>query len=80
MCRLCQTRRLVERIDRQLKNIADGGAISIDAVREVLTAARNDLTGHHNAGQALLALMQADASIELVELPPAPADGGGHLH
>ncbi len=76
MCHLCDTKALCERLDRQVKNIDQGGAVSLPAIRTLLILAHEELTRHRAAARASALILHGAA--EVVEI--APGGDGGPVH
>lgn len=73
MCHLCDTRRLCERIQRNIKNIDEGGSVSPPALSELLKAAFADLVRYHNASAASGAFLRSEVvAVEIVGGPSHP--------
>lgn len=78
MCHLCETRRICERIERQIANIKNGGAISPDAIARLLSDAHADLGRYRTAVAASDAIMRGMAVAEVVIVAGAQDDGSVH--
>ncbi|WP_336801769.1 hypothetical protein [Kaistia sp. MMO-174] len=64
MCRLCETRLLADRVARQIKNIDEGGAVSLDAIREILGAAYGELRRTIQIQQVTMGMLLGDLVAE----------------
>lgn len=80
MCHLCETMKVIERIDRQIKNIEAGGSISPGAVADVLRASKAELFRYHAASIAFEGIVKGIAITEIITMPSLADGGNGGLH
>jgi hypothetical protein len=76
MCHLCDTKALCERLDRQVKNIDRGGAVSLPAIRTLLILANEELTRYRAASRASALILHGVA--EVVEVSAGSGEGPVH--
>jgi len=68
MCHICETRKLCDRLERQIKNLDAGGAISPTAIREILNDALNDLRRYGLAGGVSEMILAGQAVVDIADL------------
>lgn len=85
MCRLCETRKKIERADRVIRALEGGSTISPEAIAALMKELRNDLVLYHNDAafqqQALQSVAAIVAEIEAAETgDDAPEAGATHCN
>lgn len=86
MCRLCETRKLVDRVDRVLRSIKEGSPVNTANLPDLLNALRNDLVAYHNdaafRAEAMAAVAGIVAEVEAAATGKSaePEEGATHCN
>lgn len=78
MCVNCETMKLCERLEKQIKNLEAGGSINPDALATIIREAHNRLAGYANASAVSIALLRGDIETAALIVNGPAVDPGSH--